>query len=239
MRLRLLNIPANFLISNYVGVRERIDFVKRMSFRTRIPFCLAPLLLLLCAAPPLLAADSKKPDSKKPVSKETSEEQLMNCAFYRSKRDGVPVYEKADRSSPVLHKLALGEYVCHIGSRGTFAILDWRKQSLINKEEKSTQEKSKEPLPELAYVRLVDLWKDDRPRPSGAEDKDFFSQAKEHINSIGDSLAPDDIFGPLRPIIDIIHPPTKCRAGKICEKVEQEQRKLEERAKEKEKEKGS
>lgn len=176
----------------------------------------------------------------------SAEEQLVNCAFYRSKRDGVPVYRKADRSSRVLRKLELGEYICHIGARGEFAILDWTKQDLINKKsdaeeaveagiaEKTVEEEpassDSDEIDELAYVRLVDLWKDNRQRPSDLQPKDFISQAKEHLNSIGGSLAPDDVYGPLRPIIDVIHPPTKCRAGKeICDKVEKELQEQEEK----------
>lgn len=159
-----------------------------------------------------------------------AEEELINCAHYRAKRDGVPVYEEGDTSSRVVAKLKLGENVCHIGERGDFAIVDWRKQDLINKREK---DKNAAKGPERVFIKLTDLWGDPRPaRRNPGEPRDIYDQAKDQLDTMRHGLPPEDVYGPFRPIIDFLHSPIKCRAGKeICEKVEAEQREYEEQQK--------
>ena len=75
-----------------------------------------------------------------------------NCKglLYRSKKDGIPVYESPDVTSSVLRKLGLGEKVCRIGEMGQFQILRW--DSFIKHEDGEAIASSS------AFARTVDLW---------------------------------------------------------------------------------
>ena len=132
-----------------------------------------------------------------------------------------------------MRKLDLGERVCHVGERGDFAIIDWRKQARING--KSEIQNSNRKTPEAAFVRLVDLWPPEAsslPDPNAAKPKDTLEQAQDHMKAMRNELVREDIYGPFRPLVDFIFPPTECVAGEeICEKVEAEMRKLEEKKK--------
>lgn len=161
---------------------------------------------------------------------ESSNSEFVNCSYFLAKKDEAPVYREADISSGVIRKLKLGEKVCYIGQTGGFAILDWRYQDprfLSDSSEDSSVEKSqplenKEVNSELAYIRLIDLRRQGE-EPRSSNQSDAWSQAKEHIDSMGKALVPEDVYGPFRPVIDFIHPPTKCRAGKeICSIVEKD-----------------
>lgn len=80
--------------------------------------------------------------------------------------------------------------------------------------------------PEMAYVRMVDIFRVSEQRTSEPE-RGIFSQADEVFKGVGKGVTPEDIYGPFRPFIDTFHPPTACRAGKICSRVEELQRQFE------------
>lgn len=77
---------------------------------------------------------------------------VNNCPglLYRSKKEGIPVYDSPDVTSKVLRKLELGEKVCRVGEMAQFQILRWTPHA---KEEDGTVTKSA-----TAFARSVDLW---------------------------------------------------------------------------------
>lgn len=179
-----------------------------------------------------------------PVSAE-QEPNLINCVVYRTKRDSVPVYAGPEMSSRVITNLPRGELVCHIGEQcmscagGPYSIIDWRQQDRINhraanlvkvpdrpasgadsgpeQQPANGQVPSSDPASEIVYVRSVDLLRNEAPRSAK---RDVYSQAEEHLKNLGHGIVPEDIYGPFRPFIDVLHPPTRCRAGAvICNRV--------------------
>ena len=146
----------------------------------------------------------------------------------------------------------LGER-CLSCESGPFSIVDWHRHDILNKRSNSlgaptistgelgnptgesgsragetgtaAGEQVRESVPELVYIRSVDLWRD-QPAPASANSgaggpRDLFSQTHDHVKSFGGGLVPEDIYGPFRPFIDSIHSPTRCRAGAICKRVEE------------------
>jgi len=149
--------------------------------------------------------------------------ELINCAKYRAKKDRIPVYAKAETTSKVVHHMARGEFVCHIGEQGAFAIIDWRKHGLINQQGKGTGQKkgvAKSPDIEITYVRLVDLW-EPRDGQTKGQSMGLFDRIREHIRFLRYGGVPDDARGPFRPYMDSVVDPIECEAGKICEKVKE------------------
>lgn len=156
--------------------------------------------------------------------------ELATCSLYRSKKDGIPVYEKADTGSVIRGRLSLGEEVCYIGEQQGFAIIDWSKQPILRRyviggtKQPSEPEPEPEALPastagpetadgpgriDRAHVRLVDLWEPRYPRyvPPGS-----------WLKSIWDTLwsggVPDDPYAPLRGAGDaVLEESTTCPQG--------------------------
>ncbi len=133
---------------------------------------------------------------------ENSKDKLLqlkeSCSgvLYRSKKDEIPVYAEPDETAQVVYRLKLGEKVCYIGEKGSFAILNW--ESFLSSEER---ELSKE---KLAYSRLVDLW----PPKDGSGKKEhlpglagFFSKARSIFQRMGYGHPPEDALEPYEPII--------------------------------------
>ncbi|MCB0321930.1 MAG: hypothetical protein KDD69_00100 [Bdellovibrionales bacterium] len=135
---------------------------------------------------------------------------LANCSHYKSKRAGVPVYEQPATTSKVLAKLELGELVCYVGEQEAFAIIDWRKQDELNQREKQPRPEE----PELAFVRLVDLWDGQRSNAP----RSYLEELRQFFHYIRYGGVPDDIWAPFRGIFGGGEP--QCRAGKICEEIE-------------------
>lgn len=159
------------------------------------------------------------------LADESQYRQLINCKEYWSKFDGVPVYAAPDESSEVITKLPAQKRVCVIGEKAEFMILDWTKQALINdRMRESKEQKAKE----ITYARKVDL------HQAQDHDADVWSRTKRQMRRIRQGVVPEDVYGPFRPVIDWLQPPTKCLAGEaICEQVEADLKRQAEAAKEK------
>ena len=76
---------------------------------------------------------------------------VKNCPgmLYRSKKEGIPVYDTPDLTAKVLRKLELGEKVCRIGEVGQFQILRWDSHSVTQDDQQIESSN--------AYARTVDL----------------------------------------------------------------------------------
>lgn len=101
---------------------------------------------------------------------------------YRSKDDGVPVYDEPDTASRVVRKLALGDVVCRIGEQNGFAILS------------GTDSK-------LEFVRSAEIWTPD-PRAEGVqEDRSILDRIRGYFQFIQSGGVPEDGLLPYRGII--------------------------------------
>ena len=175
-------------------------------------FSLLALVLITFFSANISANVSKAEDS---FDFENRPEKLGQCTglLYKSKKEGVPVYQEADTTSLVIAHLSLGEEVCYVGEKDEFAILHWEKNSAsANEKEKHT----------LAYARLVDLWANERyqklpqdetnqiPRP-----RNFFQKIKSYYYYLRSGGVPEDGLVPYRPIIGP-HGYSESSAGSQC-----------------------
>jgi len=161
-------------------------------------------LVLLFVTSSVAAEDSER---KLKLEQESRLKEACSGTLYRSKKDEVPVYGEPDQTAQVVHRLSLGEKVCYIGEKGTFAILDWG--SFLSVSGEKVQEER------LSYVRLVDLW----PPKNGSSRKEslpglagFFSKARSVFQRMGYGHPPEDALEPYDPIIG----PLRNRQGKDC-----------------------
>jgi len=148
------------------------------------------------------------------IEREGRLKEACSGMLYRSKKNEVPVYGEPDQTSEVVHRLRLGEKVCYIGEKGSFAILDWGSFLAVNgegvKEEK------------LSYARLVDLW----PPKNGSGRKEslpglagFFSKARSLFQRMGYGHPPEDALEPYEQIIGPLRttkPEKACSFSESC-----------------------
>ncbi len=114
-------------------------------------------------------------------------EQEVGCAgvFYKAKKDDVPVFDRADATGKVPHRLSIGEKVCYIGEEKDFVII--------------TKDEGKA----LFFVRRTDLWAPKR-------EKNRFGMIgvvdwiKEQYNYMRHGGVPEDGLLPYRPVLDIV-----------------------------------
>ena len=156
-------------------------------------------------------------DGQSKTAKEIVADSEVNCALYRAKREAVPIYAEASTSSQVLDHLSLGERVCHVGEQGDFAIVDWRQQDGINR---GRERSKKEYKGERVFARLVDLWPA-RDRSSKGIVDDTFRRMQDYYYYWRYGGVPDDVFGPVRPLVRPLDRGPTCEAGKICSEVRQ------------------
>jgi hypothetical protein len=169
----------------------------RHSF-TNFPATLLFLSAFVCSC--LFPASSRADD----CASYRNAAELTNCSFYRSKKNGVPVYDGPDTTSSRLDTLALGEEVCYIGEENDFAILQWDKQQIIRGTAPAAPAATgaqKTPAEKRAYVRLVDLWE---PRGSGGDKGDLIQRIKNYYYYGQYGGVPDDPLWLFRPMINTI-----------------------------------
>jgi hypothetical protein len=150
-------------------------------------------------------------------------EEIGECTglLYKSKKDDVPVYAEADKTSEVIARLSIGEVVCYVGEQDDFAVLHWR----IDKN------KSADSQTQLAYSRLVDLWPSDQYQVKGEANrgtqkrKGFMSTLKSYYYYMRSGGVPEDGLAPYRHIIDSVRVkpapmPTPEQGCNNCDKKE-------------------
>ena len=153
-------------------------------------------------------------------AQESSFRKLVNCKEYWAQKDQVPVYEAPSPTSEVLDYLEPGERVCVVGERGDFFILDWKNQDKIN----GRHIQSSKGVASVAYTKKESV------SLVVEQQDDLFERAKTQLDLMRGGLVPEDIYGPFGPLIDLVHPPTKCRAGaEVCKRVDELQQDVEQR----------
>lgn len=138
----------------------------------------------------------------------------VQCWPHKAKRDEVPVFDEPETTSAVIGRLKLGEQVCGVGEQQGFAVIDWSRQDSVNNRPTMTKAE-----PELAFVRLVDLWPPAAEKTSAQHD--FPGRVKEFFSYLRSGGMPEDVLGPFG---SFFSRKPKCEAGKICEKLKEEQK---------------
>ena len=179
-----------------------------VSRKLLINFCLLSLLLFSAFSLETSFAQEQVSSFRK----------LRNCKEHAAQKDQVAVYEAPSISSEVLEYLEAGERVCVVGQRGDFYILDWNNQDKIN----GRRTQSSKSSVSVAYTKkeTVALVVD--------REDDLYERAKTQMDLMRGGLVPEDVYGPFGPLIDMVHPKTKCRAGaEVCKRVEELQQDVE------------
>lgn len=186
-------------------------------------FLLCFLWACLCfglSFPVASLAQSTSVEDSKP-SAASQDPHASTCLLYRSKKDGVPVYNEADPASGVRRKLRLGEVVCYVGEKQDFAIVDGRYRDTDGR---LTQDAKEAPL---EYISIFYLWPP-RSGPGVVKHQGSASQNKGKGGEVyrprvtaPSGSVPEDVFAPFRAFLGLTPSEPECRAGAICEKVRQ------------------
>ncbi len=130
-----------------------------------------------------------------PVGSLAEDDAAATCAgkLYRSKREGVPVFDEPATTGDVITRLKLGEKVCWIGERDNFAIIS---------SGSGTERR-------VHYIKTFDLWP---PRDGSARHgsvgrettpQSLLESAKGHMRRILQGVPSED---PLAPYRDVLKP---------------------------------
>lgn len=142
------------------------DFLRLrfLSFRVVSFFsCLLPLYVLFSSiTPAAVLAESPPARIVRPTLCELRKApELSSCAFYRSKKARLGVYEKPASDSTLLGYVERGDYVCYVGELQEFAIILWNKQERLKNSGAEIKGENTQ-----GYVRLADLWPDSTTKSS-------------------------------------------------------------------------
>ena len=134
-------------------------------------------------------------------------DELVNCSFYKVKKDDTPAYAEPDKAAAVVYRLSAADRVCYIGEIDLFAIVDLGKDGLINKRKPVFEHEYTPEKP--AFILLTDLWAVSRHRQGGSRVKDTF----RYLRSGG------FVDDPLGSFLGFSSGEPKCLAGELCEKL--------------------
>ena len=123
----------------------------------------------------------------------------------KPKKDNIAVYADPRPDAEIIARLTLGGRVCGVGEQSGFAIIAWKREELPVEPGKQSAEAEAAKTPQLAFVRLVDVWRSPRTqnwKKVPEKKEDLMATVQRWLRYAQSGIVPEDGLLPYRPLMD-------------------------------------